>query len=98
MTKRVMRLESSNQLVDEVLADIEAVRQQTAHLQAMTAQLMPVVMQTNQQIVQALQDVARSNQMVSQAAAQLAAPRRRIPVRDEEGGITEAHDIPMQMH
>ena len=61
--------------------------QQISEMQARVAQA----------LTQALDHVAQTNQMIAQAMQSLSAPRRRVAVRDGEGKITEAHDLPMGM-
>lgn len=73
----------------------------TRQSQQQLQQAMQMIAQMQQQIAQmigqALQQVSQSNQQVAASLSALSAPRRRIPIRDAEGRITEAHDVPMQM-
>ncbi len=72
-------------------------RQSQQQMQQAMQQVAQMQQQIAQMIAQALQQVAQTNQQVAAALSQLSAPRRRIPIRDEQGRITEAHDLPMSM-
>jgi DNA-binding protein H-NS len=53
--------------------------------------------QLGQRIIIALLQIAETNSQVAAALKALSAPRRRVPIRDKDGRITEAHDMPMGM-
>ena len=76
----------------------EGAAQAQAQMAAQQEQMGQMMAQMAQQMQQVMAAVAQSNQQIAQAVAQLAAPRRKIPIRDETGRITEAHDIPMSMN
>lgn len=95
--RSMQRLQSRHERIDGVMGATQQVMGQIAQLLQQTAQLMQVVVQTNQQIVQGLQAVAQTQAQTVQALRALSGPRRRVPIRDEEGRITEAHDLPMGM-
>lgn len=83
---------------EEALAQLVQLQQQSQQqIQMAMQQIGQMQQQLAQAITQALGQVAQSNQMVAAAVSALSAPRRRIPVRDAEGRITEAHDVPMSM-
>ena len=71
------------QLQQQSQEQIAAAMQQISEMQAQIAQT----------IAQALQAIAQGQQQMVKA---ISAPRRRVPVRDQDGRILEAHDIPMQ--
>jgi hypothetical protein len=48
------------------------------------------------EVSEALSAIAKGQEQTAEALMALAAPRRRIPIRDEEGRIVEAHDMPME--
>lgn len=87
---------------EESLAQLVQMQQQSLEMQQQSQQQIAEAMQRiaemqerlAQTIVQGLQQIARSQQQVMMA---ISAPRRRIAVRDGEGRITEAHDVPMAM-
>ena len=73
---------------------LESIAQTQAQLGQALQHIADMQQQLGAAIMQGLQQVAQSQQ---QLAAAISAPRRRVPVRDQESGrILEAHDIPMQ--
>lgn len=78
---------------------LEQTLQQLVQLQAQFAQVIQQIgeMQAHvgQALTQALAQIAQSNQLIADAIQKVSAPRRRVAVRDGEGRITEAHDLPM---
>jgi hypothetical protein len=77
-------------LPDSVLASAEKLRQANDEL---SRQLVALA-ETLRQADAALRDMERSSQEVVAAVAWLGTPRRVIPVRNADGWIVEAHDIP----
>jgi hypothetical protein len=48
------------------------------------------------EVSEALSAIAKGQEQTAEALMALAAPRRRVAVRDEEGRMVEAHDMPME--
>ena len=71
---------------------LESIAQTQAQLGQALQQIADMQQQFAQAIMQVMQQVAQGQQ---QLAAAISAPRRRVPVRDGDGRILEAHDIPM---
>jgi hypothetical protein len=64
-------------------------------LQALTG-VVQAISEQSEQSQQMMQVVAQSSDRVADAVAKLAAPRKRVAVRGQDGRIAEAHDMPMQ--
>ena len=74
---------------------VQSQMQSQDQLAQVIRQISEMQAQVAQALTQALSHVAQTNQMIAQSMQALSAPRRRVAVRDGDGNITEAHDMPM---
>lgn len=80
---------------EQSLAQLVQLQQQSQEqIASAMQQISEMQAQISQTIIQGLQTIAQGQK---QLAAAISAPRKRVPIRDESGRITEAHDIPMRV-
>jgi hypothetical protein len=60
------------------------------------SQVMPDTSGPMKEVAEALAAIAQGQQQTAEALRALAAPRRRVAVRDDDGRMVEAHDMPME--
>jgi hypothetical protein len=82
---------------EAALTQLVQLQQQSQQQIAQAMQEIAQQAQLGQRIIIALLQIAETNSQVAAALKALSAPRRRVPIRDKDGRITEAHDMPMGM-